>query len=87
MEVKVLLAITVLEILALVVVLGIYLAVVARQLNNVASYLAKVTFGVRAIESQCSVIGPTVTDLNATLADVAAALPGVAQKAERLTRV
>ena len=38
----------------------------------------------RAIETQCSSIGPSVTRVNEQLAGIAGALEGVATKAERL---
>lgn len=79
-----LITLTVVEIVALVVVLAIYLIKVARHLRSIADTLAKVTFGVRAVESQVGVVGPGVTKINKTLEEIAAALPGVAGKAEKL---
>lgn len=84
MSFRVLMFLTVVEILLLVVVLAIYLIIVARQLRSIAANLAKVTFGVRAVEQQCAVIGPGVTRVNSILRDVAGALPGIADKAERV---
>jgi len=74
---------TALEILLLVVVLAVYLVAIARRLRTIATYLGKVTFGVRAIESQCAPIGPAVTKINAQLTTIAGALAGVADLAER----
>jgi hypothetical protein len=64
--------------------LAIYLVLVANRLQSIALYLSKVTFGVRAIEQQCAPIGPTVTDLNRTVSDIATMLPGIAERAERV---
>ena len=84
MSVATLVILTILEVVALVVVLAIYLTLVSRHLRSIASSLAKVTFGVRAVEQQVSVIGPGVGKVNETLEDIAGALPGIAENAERL---
>ncbi len=49
---------TVIEIVALVAVLALYLIAVARHLRSIADTLAKITFGVRAVEQQVGVVGP-----------------------------
>jgi hypothetical protein len=72
------------EIAALVVVLAIYLSIIARQLNSISANLARITFGVRAVETQCAVIGPAVERINGNLADTAAGLTAAAVQAERL---
>jgi hypothetical protein len=77
---------TVLEIGTLVGVLAFFLNVVARQLNRICASLAKITFGVRAVEVQCAVIGPAVDRINGNLADTNAALTDAASHAERLAR-
>lgn len=81
-----LVTLTVLEILALVAVLGGFLVVIASHLRSISATLAKVTFGVRAVDQQCAVIGPGVTALNRTLGEIASALPQLANEAERLAR-
>ena len=60
------------------------LATVARLLNSISANLARITFGVRAVETQCAVIGPAVDRINGNLADVAAGLTEAAVQAERL---
>lgn len=75
---------SVLDIVLLVVVLAYFLNRVARQLNHISSTLAKVTFGVRAVETQCAVIGPAADKINKNLAAAAAGLEQAAVKAERL---
>ncbi len=80
------LILTVLEIVGLVAVLAIYLSVIARLLNSISANLARITFGVRAVETQCAVIGPAVDRINGNLADTASGLQDAAQAAERLAR-
>ncbi|MGQ0743048.1 MAG: hypothetical protein ACT4OS_01650 [Acidimicrobiales bacterium] len=77
---------TVAEIGVLVGVLAYFLNVVARQLNRICASLAKITFGVRAVETQCAVIGPAVDRINGNLADTASGLNDAASLAERLAR-
>lgn len=77
---------TVLEIVALVAILGYFLNVIARLLNSIASTLGKITFGVRAVETQCGVIGPAVDRINANLQVTAQGLDQAGAMAERLAR-
>lgn len=80
-----LLTLTVLEVLALVAVLAGYLVAITRRLDGVARSLSKVAWGVRAVETEVSSIGPAVTRINAQLTELTEdLLPGVAEKAERL---
>ncbi len=77
---------TVLEIAGLVAILAIYLATVARLLNSISANLARITFGVRAVETMCAVIGPAADKINGNLADTANGLSNAAAAAERLAR-
>lgn len=77
---------TVLEIVLLVVVLAFFLNHVAVQLLSISSNLARITFGVRAVETQCAVIGPAADRINANLASAAGGLDQAAAQAERLAR-
>ena len=80
-----LIVLTVVEItLFLGVVVG-YLIAIARSLARISQSLGKVTFGVRAIETQCASIGPSVTRVNEQLTGIAGALEGVTAKAGRLS--
>lgn len=79
-----LIVLTVVEIVIVVAVLAGYLIAIARSLRRISESLAKVTFGVRAIETQTSSIGPSVTRANAQLEVIAGALEGLGTKAERL---
>ncbi len=77
---------SVFEIVLLVLVLGLFLNKIAYQLNSISKTLAKITFGVRAVETQCAVIGPAADRINANLSQVAAGLEDAASRAERLAR-
>lgn len=77
---------TVFEIVLFVAVLGYFLNRITRQLVSVNKTLAKITFGVRAVETQCHVIGPTTDRINSNLAAVAAGLEDAASRAARLAR-
>jgi uncharacterized protein YoxC len=78
------LILTILEIAGLVVVLAIYLTTISRLLNSISANLARITFGVRAVETQCAVIGPAVDRINGNLSETANALNQAAVAAERL---
>lgn len=79
-----LIVLTAVEIALVVAVLAIYLVKIRRSLQATAGYLGKTNFGVRAIESQCEPIGPSVTRINQQLSTISAALANVADEAERL---
>ena len=81
-----LLLLSLLEIAALVIVLAIYLTVIGHQLSSISRTLAKITFGVRAVETMCAVIGPATDRINGNLVDIAGALQECASQAERLAR-
>jgi signal transduction histidine kinase len=78
-----LMTLTVIEVVLFVLVLGIYLRVVTRQLRSIAANLAKVAFGVRAVEEQMT-IGSEVRELNQLMSELSDQdLPNLAQRAER----
>ncbi len=76
-----LITLTILEIAIVAVVLVVYLLAIAGSLRRTAVLLGKVAFGVRAIETQCSSIGPSVLTINRQLRGIADALAGLAQLA------
>ncbi len=80
------LILTVLEIALLTLVLAYFLAKIARLLTAISATCGKITFGVRAVEVQCAVIGPTADRLNAGLSEVVGKLDQAASQAERLAR-
>ncbi len=69
-----LIVLTLLEIVIVVAVLVAYLVAISRSLRRTAVLLSKVSFGVRAIETQCAPIGPSVLTINSQLAGIVAAL-------------
>lgn len=73
---KLLIGATLGQVALLVGVLAGYLLAIAGTLRKVSQALAKVTFGVRAIDTQTKLIGPTLRDVNADLEAVVAALQG-----------
>ena len=80
------LLLTLLEIAALVGVLAVYLTVIGNQLRRISATLAKITFGVRAVETMCAVIGPAVDRINGNLDDICQNLQSAAVEAEKLAR-
>lgn len=78
-----LVVLTLLEILIVVAVLVAYLVAISRSLRRTAVLLGKVSFGVRAIETQCAPIGPSVLTINAQLAGISAALGAVTGLADQ----
>jgi len=75
---------TLVEIATLVGVLAFFLNVVAKQLNRIAANLARISWGVRAVETMCGVIGPAVDRINGNLVDVNNDLTRAGAAAERL---
>ncbi len=80
------LILTLIEIAALVLVLATYLTVIGNQLKTISATLAKITYGVRAVETMCAVIGPAVDRINGNLQEIAVGLQDAANEAERLAR-
>lgn len=79
-------ALTVVEILLLVVVLAVYVTAITNGLRRVADTLAKVTFGVRAVEVQVESVGPALQRVNELGSAIADALPELADAARRAAR-
>lgn len=77
-----LITLTVVEIALVLGVLVGYLIAIAKSLRRTAVLLGKVSFGVRAIESQCAPIGPSVLRINEQLTGVAGALAGLTDLAD-----
>lgn len=79
-----LIVLTVLEVALLLLVLVLYLALISQRLLSIADTAGKIAFGVRAIDSQTAQIEPAIVGLNAELTAITGALPGIAEKAERV---
>jgi hypothetical protein len=75
---------TVFEMALLVGVLATFLNIVAKQLNRISANLARIAWGVRAVEVMCGVIGPAVDRINGNLVDVNNDLTRAAAAAETL---
>jgi hypothetical protein len=73
-----LVTLTIVEIVLVLLVLVYYLARIAGSLRRTSTLLGKVAFGVRAIETQTEVIGPSVLTVNDQLLGIAAALDDLA---------
>ncbi|MBA3606017.1 MAG: hypothetical protein H0W46_08615 [Acidimicrobiia bacterium] len=73
---------TLVEIVLVVGALAYFLSRITATLRATSALLGKVTFGVRAIETQCQSIGPSVVRINEQLAVISGALDGVAGLAE-----
>lgn len=69
---------TIVEIALVVGVLVYYLVRIAASLRRSSALLGKVAFGVRAIETQTNVIGPSVLAVNDQLVEIAVALDDLA---------
>lgn len=71
---------TVVEIIIAVAVLAVYVIMVTRRLQVVSQYLGKITFGVRAVDTQTAKIGPSVTNINGTLQEIDQVLGRLVEK-------
>jgi len=79
-----LITLSVIEVVLVLLVLVYYLLQISKSLHETSRFLAKITFGVRAVETQCSTIGPSVVRINEQLTTIAGAVGGVADKAEAI---
>ncbi len=71
---------------ALLLVVAVYLILIHRELDAIGgsptSFLAKIRFGLRAIETETGHLAPQVTKLNAGLASLGDGLAAVDQELE-----
>jgi hypothetical protein len=85
MSTQLLVALTVIEIVALVAVLALFVIAITRRLRAVGSALEQVSGGViSAIQGNVFLVGAGSSILNNQLDAIAAMLPAVAEKAESL---
>ena len=82
MTTALLVTLSVIEIALVVGVLATYLIRIDNRLAKISSLLGKVSFGVRAVETQTSSIGPSVVRINGLLTDIDGALGPIVTKAE-----
>ena len=76
-------ALSVVAVVALVAVLGIYLLAVAQGLKAIVSTLAEVTFGARAVERQLQATPDNLRIVNEGLTDAIAVLPALSDELDR----
>jgi uncharacterized protein YoxC len=85
MSTALLVILTVVEIVALVVMLALFVILITRRLRSVANTLGQVSRGViRAIQGDVCLVGAGAAILNRKLNAIAGALPAIAEKAESL---
>jgi uncharacterized protein YoxC len=85
MSTGLLVILTVVEIVALVVVLALFVIAITRRLRSLANTLAEVSGGViGAIQGDVFLVSPGAAILNRKLNAIAGALPAIAEKAESL---
>jgi len=79
-----LIILTLVEIVALVAVLALYLIVLTRRLHVVANTLGQVAAGVSGVRGDVALVGAGGAILNRHLETIENALPAMAEKAEAL---
>ncbi len=85
MSTALLVTLTVIEIVALVVVLALFVIRITRRLRSIANALGQVSAGViRSIQGDVFLVGAGAAILNRKLNAIAGALPAIAEKAESL---
>jgi hypothetical protein len=85
MSTELLVTLTVVEIVALVIVLALFVILITHRLRSVANALGQVSGGIiRAIHGDVFLVSPGAAILNRQLNAIAGALPAIAQKAESL---
>ena len=85
MSTELLVTLTVVEIVALVVVLALFVILITRRLHSIADALEHVSGGIiRAIQGDVFLVGAGAAILNRKLNAIAGMLPAIAEKAESL---
>lgn len=76
---------SVVVVVALVAVLGMYLLAVAQGLKAIVATLAEVTWGARAVERQLRAVPVNLRMVNDGLTDAATVLPGLSNAVDQRT--
>ncbi|MGH3693599.1 MAG: hypothetical protein ACRDRX_06320 [Pseudonocardiaceae bacterium] len=85
MSTGLLVTLTIIEIVALVVVLALFAILITRRLRSIANTLGQLSGGtIRAIQGDVFLVGAGAAILNRKLKAIAGALPAIAEKAESL---
>ena len=74
-------ALTIVEILALVIAVAVYLIVFARQLGSITDTTGQANARIRAAEEELRELGIAAAEVNATLEELHTALAPLAEKA------
>jgi hypothetical protein len=86
MSTELLVTLTVVEIVALVVVLALFVTLITSRLRSIADSLGQVSGAViRSIQGDVCLVGAGAAILNRKLNTIAGALPAIAAKAESLS--
>ncbi len=85
MDENLLILLSVVEIVALVAVLAVFLLVIAGQLRGIVAILQEVSWGARAVERQLKAAPSNISKVNWALGEIAGTITAAANKAERLT--
>ena len=86
MSTGLLVTLTVVEIVALVVVLALFVIVITYRLRSIASTLKRASLVIRAVQGDVFLVGAGAAILNGKLDVIASALPAVADRAESLPK-
>jgi len=87
MSTQLLVILTVVEIVALVLVLALFVILITSGLRSIANTLGHISgVIIRAIQGNAFLVSPGAAILNQQLNVIAGALPGIAEKAESLSR-
>lgn len=86
MSTELLIALSVVEAVLLVVVLGLALILIERRLRRISRALGELASALQGVEGELVKLGPAVLQINTPLQAIVGALPGIAEKAEILAR-
>ncbi|MDQ3629681.1 MAG: hypothetical protein M3417_00080 [Actinomycetota bacterium] len=84
MSTELLIVLSVVEILALVVVLALSLMAVAATARSIAEHLAVLKTDLQEVDRHIGAIEPTAAEINGPLDEIVEALPLIAEKAEAI---
>ena len=77
---------SVVEIVALVVVLALFLNAIGNRLRSISANLGILATDLQEVDRHVAAIEPTAVEINAPLQDITGALPHIADRAEKLAR-
>jgi hypothetical protein len=87
MSTELLIFLSVVEIVALVAVLAVFLILIAARLRSIDHNLDILVTGLQEVDRHVAAIAPTATQINEPLTDIVTALPVIAGKAEYLAGI